>query len=76
MNVNEKIKRLNKKLKTLSFVHTSIDLDMKKISKKSKEYKSMQIRNINLLIEMLKTQVATHSLALAEMRLIKKEMSA
>jgi|TARA_B100000959_G_C14554526_1_gene449074 predicted nucleic acid-binding Zn-ribbon protein len=75
MNIIKKInklKKLSKKNDTLEFVRKSIEIDLEKISKKSKEYKSMFDRCRNLTIEIMKNQIEMHQIAIAHMRYQKK----
>tara|TARA_B100001964_G_scaffold209457_1_gene242965 strand:+ start:59 stop:286 length:228 start_codon:yes stop_codon:yes gene_type:complete len=66
-----KIKKLNKKYDTLEFVRKSIEIDLDKISKKSKEFISLKTRHINLTIETFKTLVKMHEIAIEDLRNLK-----
>ena len=67
MSTNQYLKTqdmLQKKMKTLDFVRSSIENDMSKISTKSKEYKSMKDRVNNLYIADVKTNIKSLQLML------------
>ena len=67
MSTNQYIKTqdmLQKKMKTLRYVRSSIENDMSKISTKSKEYKSMKDRVNNLYIAGVKTNIKNLQLML------------
>ena len=67
MSTNQYIKTqdmLQKKMKTLTYVRSSIENDMSKISTKSKEYKSMKDRVNNLYIAGVKTNIKNLQLML------------
>jgi len=67
MSTNQYIKTqdmLQKKMKTLTYVRSSIENDMSKISTKSKEYKSMKDRVNNLYITGVKTNIKSLQLML------------
>ena len=67
MSTNQYLKTqdmLQKKMKTLDFVRSSIENDMSKISTKSKEYKSMKDRVNNLYIADVKTNIKVLQLIL------------
>ena len=67
MSTNQYIKTqdmLQKKMKTLAFVKSSIENDMSKISTKSKEFKSMKDRLNNLYIAGVKTNIKSLQLML------------
>ena len=67
MSTNQYIKTqdmLQKKMKTLTYVRSSIENDMSKISTKSKEYKSMKDRVNNLYITGVKTNIKSFQLML------------
>ena len=73
MTMNEKINKLYKKNMTLRFVRKSIEIDLNKVSKKSQEYKSMFNRMRNLTIVIMKTHKKIVEIAIADLRLQKKE---
>ena len=70
--LTNKLGKFQKTINKLDYVRSAIDIDMKKISIKSKEYKSMLQRANNLMIAIVKTTIKQQSLLLSCLVSVKK----
>ena len=70
--LTKKLDKFQKTINKLDYVRSAIEIDMKKISTKSKEYKSMLQRANNLMIAIVKTTIKQQSLLLSCLVSVKK----